>query len=85
MLGRLQLITRAVSLGDTETLITHPASLTRARQKVRPEARLAPGVGDDLLRLSIGLEAADDLIDDLGQAQFETVGERLSQRLRGRP
>lgn len=68
MLSRLRLITRAVSLGDTESLITHPASLNRARKKIRPEATMAPGVGDDLLRLSIGLEDADDIIDDLQQA-----------------
>ncbi|MPZ35703.1 MAG: aminotransferase class V-fold PLP-dependent enzyme [Rhodospirillales bacterium] len=68
MLSRLGLITRAVSLGDTESLITHPASLVRARKRIRPEARLAPGVGDDLLRLSIGLEDPGDIIDDLQQA-----------------
>lgn len=68
MLSRLKLITRAVSLGDTETLITHPASLNRARKKIRPDATLAPGVGEDLLRLSVGLEHAGDIIDDLRQA-----------------
>jgi methionine-gamma-lyase len=68
MLSRLGLITRAVSLGDTESLITHPASLVRARKRLRPEAKLAPGVGDDLLRLSIGLEDLGDIIDDLQQA-----------------
>lgn len=68
MLSRLQLITRAVSLGDTESLITHPASLNRARRKIRPDAALAPGVGEDLLRLSVGLEDAGDIIDDLRQA-----------------
>jgi methionine-gamma-lyase len=65
LLGNLSLITRAVSLGDAESLITHPASLTRARQKIRPEATLAPGVAEDLIRLSIGLEDVDDLLDDL--------------------
>ncbi|WP_068298750.1 PLP-dependent aspartate aminotransferase family protein [Pararhodobacter sp. CCB-MM2] len=68
MLDRLQLITRAVSLGDAESLIMHPASLTRARQSLREDAHLATGVGDELLRLSVGLEAADDLIFDLRQA-----------------
>lgn len=68
MLSRLKLITRAVSLGDTETLITHPASLNRARKTIRPDATLAPGVGEDLLRLSIGLEDAGDITDDLRQA-----------------
>lgn len=68
LLSRLRLITRAVSLGDTESLITHPASLNRARRKIRPDATLAPGVGDDLLRLSVGLEDTRDIVDDLRQA-----------------
>lgn len=68
MMDRLQLISRAVSLGDAESLIMHPASLTRARQKVYPETTLAAGVTDDLIRLSIGLEDAEDLLDDLTQA-----------------
>jgi methionine-gamma-lyase len=68
IMGRLHLIVRAVSLGDAESLIMHPASLTRARQKTRPEAKLATGVGEDLVRMSIGLEDADDLLDDLEQA-----------------
>ncbi|MCA2011758.1 aminotransferase class I/II-fold pyridoxal phosphate-dependent enzyme [Cereibacter sphaeroides] len=68
MLDRLRLITLAVSLGDAESLIYHPASLMRARQSLREDAHLATGVGDELLRLSVGLEAADDLIFDLRQA-----------------
>lgn len=66
LLGNLSLITRAVSLGDAESLITHPASLNRARQRIRPEATLAPGVEEDLIRLSVGLEDVEDLLDDLG-------------------
>ncbi|WP_370890375.1 PLP-dependent aspartate aminotransferase family protein [Janibacter sp. GXQ6167] len=59
---RCQLITHAVSLGGVDTLIQHPASLTH-----RPvEAEAKPG--DDLLRLSVGLEALEDLLDDLDQA-----------------
>jgi methionine-gamma-lyase len=68
MLDRLQLIARAVSLGDAESLIMHPGSLTRARRRTKPEARLATGVAEDLIRLSVGLEDAADLIDDLTQA-----------------
>jgi len=68
LLANLSLITRAVSLGDAESLIAHPASLNRARKTVRPEATMAPGVGEDLIRLSIGLEDADDLLDDLREA-----------------
>lgn len=65
LLAHLQLITCAVSLGDAESLITHPASLNRSRKKIRPEATLAPGVGEDLIRLSVGLEDDVDLIHDL--------------------
>ncbi|ESY66145.1 MULTISPECIES: PLP-dependent aspartate aminotransferase family protein [Mesorhizobium] len=68
MMDRLNLITRAVSLGDADSLIYHPASLTRARQPIRKDAHLADGVGEDLMRLSVGLEDADDLIADLRRA-----------------
>jgi len=68
MMDRLRLVTRAVSLGDADSLIYHPASLTRARQPIRKDAHLADGVGEDLIRLSVGLEDADDLIADLRQA-----------------
>ena len=46
----------------------HPASLTRARTAIRPEAHLAEGVGDDLIRLSVGLEDIDDLRHGLAGA-----------------
>lgn len=68
MMDRLGLVTRAVSLGDADSLIYHPASLIRARQSIRKGAHLADGVGEDLIRLSVGLEDADDLVADLGQA-----------------
>jgi methionine-gamma-lyase len=67
-LDNLKLITLAVSLGDAETLIMHPASLVRARLAVRPEARLQRDVGDDLIRLSVGLEDEADLLCDLEQS-----------------
>lgn len=62
-MNHLSLITRAVSLGDAETLIQHPASMTHAI--VSREDRLKHGISDGLLRLSIGLENVDDIIDDL--------------------
>jgi len=68
MMDRLRLIARGVSLGDAESLIMHPGSLTRARQRTRPAARLATGVSEDLIRLSVGLEDVEDLMDDLHQA-----------------
>jgi methionine-gamma-lyase len=72
MMDRLQLIARAVSLGDAESLIMHPASLTRARQRTRPSARLTTGVSEELMRLSVGLEDVEDLLDDLRQALDDT-------------
>lgn len=68
MLDNLKIITLAVSLGDVETLIMHPASIIRARKTVRPETHLQSGVGDDLIRLSVGLEDEADLLHDLRQA-----------------
>lgn len=69
-MNALGLIKIAVSLGDAETLIQHPASMTHA---VVPEAaREAMGISDSLLRLSIGLESSDDIVADLVGA-FEKV------------
>jgi methionine-gamma-lyase len=65
-MNRLQLIHRAVSLGDAETLIQHPASMTHATYSA--EERLRYGISDGLIRLSVGLETSDDLLDDLEQA-----------------
>ena len=66
LLNALQMIKLAVSLGDAETLIQHPASMTHS--PLTPEARQAAGIGDGLVRLSVGLEYADDIIADLAQA-----------------
>jgi methionine-gamma-lyase len=68
LLDGISLISRAVSLGDVESLIMHPAALVRARQTIRPDAKLAPNVGEDLIRLSVGLEDTNDLMADLEQA-----------------
>jgi methionine-gamma-lyase len=62
----LRLFTIAVSLGDAESLIQHPASMTHS--PYTPEARLEAGITDTLLRISVGLEDVDDLIADLAQA-----------------
>lgn len=66
LMNDLQLIKIAVSLGDAETLIEHPASMTHA---VIPEkSRLEMGITDQLIRLSVGLEAWEDIWHDLEQA-----------------
>ncbi len=60
----LEVIKISNNLGDAKSLITHPATTTH--QRLTPEARAAMGIGDGMLRLSVGLEDVDDLIDDLG-------------------
>jgi methionine-gamma-lyase len=62
----LELIVRAVSLGDAETLVQHPASMTHATYSA--EERKRHGISDSLLRLSVGLENIEDLMDDIAQA-----------------
>ncbi|WP_426773987.1 methionine gamma-lyase [Proteus faecis] len=65
-LNRLNLFSRAVSLGDCESLAQHPATMTHATYSA--EERQRHGISDGLIRLSIGLEDVDDLIADLEQA-----------------
>lgn len=65
-LNNLKLIRLAVSLGSTESLAQHPASMTHAG--VDPELRQELGITDKLVRLSVGVEHSDDLIDDLKRA-----------------
>jgi methionine-gamma-lyase len=66
VLAAVRLITPAVSLGSTDTLIQYPAGLTH--RLVDGEAKAEAGITDGLLRLSVGLEDADDLWADLAQA-----------------
>ena len=66
MINAVRLCTLAVSLGGIESLIQHPASMTHAG--VAPEERDKAGITDDLIRLSVGCEAYDDLRADLEQA-----------------
>ena len=65
-LERCQLFTLAESLGGVESLIEHPAIMTHA--SVPPEVRAELGIDDGLVRLSVGIEDADDLIEDLRSA-----------------
>ena len=65
-LDALQVIKLAVSLGGTESLISHPASTTHSGVPKATRDRL--GVTDSLVRISIGIEDPDDLIADLDQA-----------------
>ena len=66
LMNNVQFALLAVSLGGVETLIQHPASMTHS--KLSPEARIKAGITDGLVRLSVGIEDADDIIGDLDQA-----------------
>lgn len=66
VMDSLTLCTLAVSLGDCQTLIQHPASMTHATYT--SAQRAAAGIGDGLIRLSVGIEDPDDIIADLDQA-----------------
>ncbi|MGH9431039.1 MAG: trans-sulfuration enzyme family protein, partial [Terriglobia bacterium] len=66
VMDRVKIFARAASLGDTRSLIVHSASTSH--RAVPPEQRLAIGITDGLVRLSIGIEAAEDLIADLDHA-----------------
>ena len=62
----LQLVTRLVNIGDAKSLATHPATTTH--RQLSPEELASSGVTEDLVRLSIGIEHIDDIIEDLDQA-----------------
>jgi O-succinylhomoserine sulfhydrylase len=65
-LDRLQLVDISNNVGDSKSLVTHPATTTHRR--IAPEARHAVGIGDGMVRISIGLESVADLHRDLDQA-----------------
>jgi methionine-gamma-lyase len=65
-MNALRLCTNAVSLGTADTILSHPASTTHVG--VPREARLASGISDGLIRMSVGMENIEDLINDLQQA-----------------
>ncbi|MEP3889252.1 MAG: methionine gamma-lyase [Hellea sp.] len=66
MMNALNMVKCAVSLGDAETLIQHPASMTHSTYT--PEERALHGISDGLVRLSVGLEGIEDILADLEQA-----------------
>ncbi|MBL8843222.1 MAG: PLP-dependent transferase, partial [Planctomycetes bacterium] len=72
----LDCFTLAESLGGVESLVAHPATMTHASMSA--EARAAAGISDRLLRLSVGIEAADDLLSDLARSL-----DRVAARPRG--
>jgi O-succinylhomoserine sulfhydrylase len=66
VLDKLRLIDISNNLGDTKSLVTHPATTTH--RAMGPEGRAAIGLGDGVVRISVGLEGTDDLIADIDQA-----------------
>jgi O-succinylhomoserine sulfhydrylase len=65
-LNALQIVRISNNLGDAKSLITHPATTTH--QRLKPEARAELGISEGMLRLSVGLEAVEDLAGDLDRA-----------------
>jgi len=66
VLDKLRIVDISNNLGDAKSLITHPATTTH--RAMGPEGRAAIGLGDGVVRISVGLEGTDDLLNDLGQA-----------------
>jgi cystathionine gamma-synthase len=81
-LDGLECFTLAESLGGVESLVAHPATMTHAAMS--PEAREAAGIGEGLLRLSVGIEHVDDLVTDIAAAleraeQAVAIAERIKR------
>ena len=66
MIERLKVFSHLANVGDAKSLVIHPASTTH--QQMSPADLAKAGVGEELVRLSVGLEDAQDLLDDLDQA-----------------
>ena len=65
VLDRLNIIDISNNLGDSKSIVTHPATTTH--QRLSPEARTALGISEGMVRLSVGLEDVDDVCEDLQQ------------------
>lgn len=76
LMKSVKLCSLAENLGAAETLITHPATMTHA--DIPPDTRVALGIPDGLIRLSVGLEDAADIIADLEQALEKACGKEVS-------
>ena len=72
LVENVRLFSHLANVGDTRSLILHPASTTH--RQLSDEQRLAAGAGPDVIRLSVGLETADDLIRDLDMALAAVAG-----------
>jgi O-acetylhomoserine (thiol)-lyase len=72
MINSVKLFSHLANIGDAKSLIIHPASTTH--QQLTPEERLSAGVTDDFIRLSVGIENIDDILEDLDQALKASAG-----------
>ena len=70
-IDNLELITRLVNIGDAKSLACHPASTTH--RQLSPKELDSAGCPEDLVRLSIGIENIDDIINDISQALNATI------------
>jgi len=77
ILNQLKMIKIAVSLGDTETLIQHPATMTHS--VVPKQLQQKMGITDNMIRMSVGLEAWEDIVDDLKQAFAHTTKQKMEK------
>ena len=66
LVGRLKLFSHLANVGDTRSLVIHPASTTH--RQLTDDQRVTAGAGPDMVRLSVGIEDAADLVADLDQA-----------------
>ncbi len=69
----VELASHLANIGDAKTLVIHPASTTH--QQIPTEERVAAGVGDDMIRISVGIETIDDILWDLDQALVAASGD----------
>ena len=69
-LEAVEMLSFSANLGDTRTTITHPASTTHS--KLNAEDKMAVGISDGLIRISVGLENINDIMDDIEQAFEKT-------------
>jgi methionine-gamma-lyase len=81
LIDAVRLISIAVSLGDIESLVQHPASMTHATYS--PEELAAAGISEGLVRMAVGLEDADDLVADLDQALRTAVASPVTAAAAG--
>jgi cystathionine beta-lyase/cystathionine gamma-synthase len=65
-MDRLKLVVRATSLGDVHTMVLYPAM--SSHREISPKQRERMGIRDNLIRISVGIEAAEDILADLEQA-----------------